>query len=235
MDQAALVAENARLREELDLIRRRLVQLESDVRAQVARDLHDGPVQQVAAAGLHLSYLRRVFDRAPAMAPEVIDDLDDQLARVMRLLRTTLYELRPLGLQEHGLVWVVEQYAEKLRGMDGPDVRLEVRSQPRRLPPTNEAAGFLIVQEAIMNARKHAAATVVLVSFSEEEARLRIDVVDDGRGFDLAATEARYSAASSLGLLSMRERAELVGGSMNIASTPGAGTTVSIWLPFEAG
>src|SRR5687768_593668 len=88
--QGDLLAENARLQEELRRARERLTRLENDVRAEIGSDLHDGPVQQVAAAGLHVSNLRRILERAPQMLPKAIDDLDDQLAKAMHDLRTVL-------------------------------------------------------------------------------------------------------------------------------------------------
>ncbi len=234
VEQAQLLAENVYLKDQLSTLRAQILRLEGEVRAAVARDLHDGPIQQMAAAGLHLTYLRRVLERAPGMLPEAIDDLDDQLARVMHDLRTALYELRPLGLEEHGLYWALEQYVAKLRGGHALDIRLLVPPGLRRLPVSYEAAVFYIVQEALMNVRKHAGAATATITFADQGTRIRVTIADDGHGFDLPAIEAGYATRGSLGILSMHERTSLIGGACMIATAPGAGTTVTIDIPFTA-
>ncbi len=156
-----------RLREELRVAREQLTRLEADVRARIGRDLHDGPVQQVAAAGLHINYLRRVMERAPTLMPQAIDELDDQLAQAMISLRTVLLELHPVGLEEHGLYWMLEQYASKFPTWGTLQLALDIPPELPRLPLGYETAIFIIIQEAIMNVRKHAAASKATITIRD--------------------------------------------------------------------
>ncbi len=232
--QAAVSVENARLYEELQAERDRLVRREAEVRAQIGRDLHDGPVQQVAAAGMHINFLRTLLKRAPEQVPEALDDLDVQLKQATSDLRTVLYELRPLGIEEEGLYVVLGRYVAKFRNPDGMHLHLDVPANLRRLPPNRETPTLIIIQEAINNARKHAQAADVQITLRDEGATLLVTVADNGRGFDVAALEQGYVQRGSFGLLNMRERAELIGGSWQITSALGAGTTVTLHIPFDS-
>jgi signal transduction histidine kinase len=231
-DGSQLQAENTRLRDELRATRERLLQLEIDIRAQIGRELHDGPIQQVAAAGLHVNYLRRILERAPGMTPQAIEELDDQLAKAMHSLRTVLLELRPVGLKEHGLAWMTEQYALKFPPWEGLRFAFEIEPDLPRMPVEHETALFIIVQEAIMNVRKHAKASVVTITMRVVDHTFRVVVSDDGTGFDMEAQQERQIERGSVGLLSMRERAERMGGTVEVLSTPGSGTAVTITVPL---
>lgn len=230
--QAAVAVENARLYEELRAERDRLLRREYEVRAQIGRDLHDGPVQQVAAAGMHVNLLRTIVKRDPKRLPEALDDLDTQLKQATHDLRTVLYELRPLGIEQEGLYVVLERYVEKFRDPHGVQLHLEMPSDLRRLPPNREAPTLIIVQEAVNNVRKHAQAKHVYITLRDAKDMLVVSVRDDGKGFDVAALEEGYIQRGSFGLLNMRERAELIGGTWQIESAKGQGTTVTIRVPF---
>lgn len=233
VSQAAVAIENARLYEELRAERDRLVRREAEVRARIGRDLHDGPVQQVAAAGMHVNLMRKMIQRAPDQLPTALDDLDEQLKQATHDLRTVLYELRPLGIEEEGLYVVLGRYVAKFRDPNGLHVHLDVPPDLRRLPPVREAPTLIIVQEAVNNVRKHAHAHDVYVTLRDVDDQLVVQVRDNGRGFDVAALEAGYVRRGSFGLLNMRERAELIGGACTIESVIGEGTTVTLRIPFS--
>ncbi len=211
-----------------DLIRR-----EMEVRAQIGRDLHDGPVQQIAVAVVEVQYARRIAQHAPEQLPDVLDDLEAHLKRITHDLRTVLYELRPLGIVEEGLVPVLQQYVERLHMPSLPRIHFDALPDVRRLNPDQEAAIFVIVQEAINNIRKHAAAHDIWITVREDDHALLVTVRDNGRGFDLPAVEATYTRRGSYGLLNMRERAQLIGGECAIRSEPGRGTSVEIRIPYQ--
>lgn len=214
---------------ELQALRDQLLHVESEVRAQIARDLHDGPVQQVAAAGLHLMYIRRAMERAPHLLPGAINDLDDQLARTMTMLRSVMYELRPPGIAERGLYQIVKEYVAYYQATNDIQVRLEIPDTLGRLPEAHQYSIFFMLQEALINVRKHAQATVTSVTFRDEDTGLCIEISDNGHGFDSTATPFR----SSFGLTGMRERVERLGGTLQVDSVQGKGTHVRIWVPFS--
>lgn len=233
-DTIGLDADNQRLREELRKANERLLHLEIDVRARLGRELHDGAIQQVATAGLHINYLRRVLERAPSLMPQAIDELDDQLAKAMGSLRTVLLELRPVGMKEHGLYWMLEQYASKFPTWGSLTLKLDIAPDLPRLPLDREMAIFMIIQEAIMNVRKHAAATEATISVRAVDGTLHFIISDNGQGFDVNAQRQQQIMRGSLGLQIMPERAKQIGGTVTIMSTPGSGTAVTIAVPFLA-
>jgi len=210
-----------------------LIRREMEVRAQIGRDLHDGPVQQIAVADVAVQYARRVAQHAPERLPKALDDLQAQLKRITRDLRTVLYELRPLGIAEEGLLSVLQQYVERFHDANGIHVHLDAPPHLRRLDPDHEAAIFNIVREAVNNARKHAAARDIWIKLHEDAQALYVEVRDNGRGFDLQAVESGYIQRGSYGLLNMRERALLIGGNCAISSEPGQGTSIEIRVPFN--
>jgi PAS domain S-box-containing protein len=225
-------AENARLLSELRTERDRLVRREVEVRAQIGRDLHDGPVQQVAVATIAVQHARRVAQREPERLDETLHDLQEQLKRVTHDLRNVLYELRPLGIAEDGLEGVLRQYVERFRDPSGLQIHLDVPGGLRRMDVDRESAAFIIVQEAVNNARKHAQARDIWITVREQDDALDVEVRDNGRGFDLQATQANYIKRGSFGLLNMCERAQLIGGTCDMWSAPGAGTRIAVSVPF---
>ena len=141
----------------------------------------------------------------------------------MQEMRSLVFELRPADLESEGLVATLEKHVDVLQRVHGADIALEVAGD-RRLDPRVEKELFRIVQEAIGNALKHAGASSIRVRV-QVDGRALLSVTDDGAGFDAVAAPAR---TRRLGLTSMRERAEALGGTLAVHSRPGAGTTVSV-------
>lgn len=226
--------ENDRLTSQLRIERDRLLRREVEVRTQIGRDLHDGPVQQVAVADLSVQYVRRVAEHAPERLNQALDDLHEQLQRATRDLRSVLYELRPLGIAEEGLIVVLQQYLSKLGDAQGLRIHFAAPANARRLLPDHEAAVFIIVQEALNNARKHSKAQDVWITIQADANALTAEVRDNGRGFDLAQVQASYIQRGSFGLLNMSERAQLIGGACEMRSAVGDGTSVVVRVPYTA-
>lgn len=233
IDQKRAEAESVQRASMLQMERDRLLRREVEVRTQIGRDLHDGPVQQVAMAGLMTQFVRRVAARAPEKLDEALDDLEEQLKRATQDMRTVLYELRPLGISEEGLVAVLQQYIGKLRDPNGLRVHLDAPLGLRRLAADHEAAMFIIIQEAINNVRKHAAAQNVWITLTDDGAALCAMVQDDGCGFDVQQTQRNYVARNNFGLLNMEERAQLSGGTCAFESVIGMGSIARIRIPYS--
>jgi PAS domain S-box-containing protein len=231
-DRKATETVNAELTEALRIERDRLLRREIEVRTQIGRDLHDGPVQQVAVADLTVQYVRRMAEREPERLGEALDDLRAQLQRATRDLRTVLYELRPLGIAEEGLVMVLHQYVARIHDHNGLCIHLNASDNLPRIAPDYEAAVFIIVQEAINNVRKHAKARNIWITLGANAADLFAEVRDDGCGFPVEQIQANYIQRGSFGLLNMAERAQLLNGSCVVTSAPGAGTSVTVRVPL---
>ncbi len=231
-NQAVLAMQNAQLYESLRRERDRVVEKDEEARRRVARDLHDGPVQLVAAMAMKSEIIKRLATVDPAMMVEEIDALSEMSHRASRDLRTVLFELRPVMLESHGLVATLREYVQKMRDSQSAPLRLDAGGFDRRLPPKSESTIFTIIQEAVNNALKHAEAKNVWIRLAEREQTLVAIVEDDGVGFDMAAVTGSYGSRGSLGLLNMRERAEMVDGMLTVRSMQGFGTTVTLRVPI---
>lgn len=231
--QAAIAVENARLVRSLKEEHDRLLAKEAEVRATIARDLHDGPTQSIAAIAMNIEFIKRLMRAMPERVESELEVLSDLVMKTSYDIRTLLFELRPLGLETQGLLATLQQYVSRFRDPSGSmRLRLEAPASIPRLPVEVEGAIFMIVQEAVNNARKHARAAEVVVYLYQEDGQLVASVRDRGRGFNLPAVESSYNSRGSLGLLNMRERARLIGGECRIRSAEGEGTTVELRVPL---
>jgi signal transduction histidine kinase len=231
--QAAIAVENARLVRSLKEERDRLLAKEAEVRAAIARDLHDGPTQSVAAISMNIEFVKKLMRAMPDRVEKELDVLADLVQKTAYDIRNLLFGLRPLGLETQGLLATLQQYVSRYRDPNGSmKLRMEAPQSIPRLPVEIEGVIFIIVQEAVNNARKHAHANEVVIYLYQEEGQLVASVRDRGRGFNLLVVESSYNTRGSLGLLNMRERARLIGGEFRIRSVEGEGTNVELRVPL---
>ncbi|EFO79329.1 GAF domain-containing protein [Oscillochloris trichoides DG-6] len=233
--QAAIAIENARLYQSLKEERDRLLSKEAETRYAIARDLHDGPTQSVAAIAMNIEFIKKLFRAMPERVPAELDTLAELVHKTTNDIRTLLFELRPLGLETQGLLITLQQYVERWRDPSGNTTRLRIEAPMNvpRLPSEIEAAAFIIIQEAVNNARKHAHSDVITIYLYVEEDVFVASVRDRGRGFNVALVESNYNTRGSLGLLNMKERARLIGAELRIRSEPEQGTTVELRIPLS--
>jgi signal transduction histidine kinase len=201
----------------------RLVAAQEDERHRVANDIHDDPLQKLAALSMQLQLLRGTA------RPETVEMLDKMIVTVrgtMTSMRQMIFDLRPSALDEEGLgAAILELLQTRCLDLD-----FDVDDQLTHDPPDDLCVIlYRIVQEALANVLKHAEATSVRVSLLERRDGVLVTVEDDGKGFQ--TPEKLRSAPGHLGLSSMRERAETAGGSCQIRSLPNCGTTVEVWIP----
>jgi signal transduction histidine kinase len=237
-NQAAIAIENARLYQSLRDERDRIIQAQEDVRRQVARNLHDGTVQFLSAISMGIDHLERLLEIKPEAAKSELAALRALTRQATQQARLALFELRPLILETQGLIPALEAYAQQLQGSERFGIHLEA---PASLPNLNSSVAttvFAIVQEAVNNAKKHASPRDVWLRLSREENWLQVVVQDNGKGFDPQEVEREYDRQGSIGLLSMRERAELIDGYLEIQSSstrshPGTKVILRVPLPDE--
>lgn len=232
---AIMALHNAQLIFDLKEERNKLISKEEEVRHQLARDLHDGPAQALAAITMNVEFIKRLLERDPQRVIEELDKLSSLAKRTTYEVRTMLFELRPLVLETQGLRVTLEQYLERFKsGSAGTAIVLEAEGMDDvRLDTKTEGTLFNIIQEAINNALKHAQAAHIWVRLRHEGGHLVTVVQDDGVGFDMQGVLRTYEKRGSFGLLNIDERARLVGGNAEIASLPGEGTNVTIIVPIE--
>jgi signal transduction histidine kinase len=236
---AAIAIENARLHQNVLIERDRVVVAQEEAQKELARDLHDGPTQLVAGMLMRLDFVKKALTRDPSLVEKEIEQVMELGQRASHQMRTLLFKLRPLILETQGLVPALETFLTRLQQEEtGATLHLEVRTergddQLTRQGPKDEAAVFAIVQEAVNNALKHAQADKIWVRLAEQAGELMVMVQDDGVGFDTAAVESNYEQRGSLGMVNIRERAELVGGHLTLRSVPGQGTEVMVRVPWK--
>lgn len=206
----------------------RLVHAQEEERRKIAGDIHDDSIQVMTAVGMQLETLRLTLRDAGQLS--LLDQLQDVVSLSIARLRSLLFELHPLALDREGLAPALRNYLELFEREGGIPYRLENRLDAD--PPTEtRVILYRIAQEAIVNIRKHARATRVDILLEGRDDGFAMKVSDDGLGF--SPDEGDRLLPVHLGLAAMRERAEIAGGSFSILSAPGAGTTVTVWLPAE--
>ncbi len=208
---------------------RKLLSAQEDERRRIARELHDETCQTVAALAVGLDTVRRAA--TPEEASTKLEDARALVSRTLDGLHRVIFDLRPSVLDDLGLVSAVRWWVSRHLTPTGITARLEVEDLDERLPSTVEIPVFRAVQEALTNALRHSGAKTVLIQMSREGGTLSVDVEDDGRGFNPADVATPSETGQGLGLLGMRERIEILGGTLTIDSSPGAGTHVAFTIP----
>ena len=215
---AAIAIANARLYEES-----RELSIVAE-RNRLALDLHDAVTQKLFALVLSADAARTLLERDPAAAREQVQKLQSQAQDALDELRTLVFELRPPDLEKDGLGEALRKHVEVLRRLEEREIGLDV---VRDVPPhaARDREVLRIAQEALQNALRHANGERIDVRLEADDGRLLLEIADDGVGFDPDAVALR---SRRLGLTSMEERAARVGGTLEIRSAPGAGTTVRL-------
>lgn len=231
-NQAAIAFQNARLYQNLRMEHDQIIRSENEMRQKLARDLHDGPTQKVAALLMQLDYINRLLDHNPAGAKVELEKARTVAQQAVREIRTSLFALRPLALETKGLSAALEQYCQRLREAENIPIQVDAGQFGSELDPRIAATVFAIVDEAVNNARKHAGGVPIFVRAARQNDSLVAVIQDRGPGFDLDKVVSSYDERSSLGLQSMRERAKLIDGDLRIDSAPGRGTRITLIVPL---
>ena len=206
---------------------RQLLEVQETERRHLARELHDTVGQELTGLSLNLMMIRSMIPpEGPGEMASRLEDSQELLEHTTENLRGVMVELRPPGIDELGLLPALKEHAMRVGRRSGLKVTVEGAEPRRRLPRTMEIAIFRIVQEALNNTVKHAAATEVAIVLEQQPNILRLTVADNGRGFD--AFPATPGGLHGMGMTTMRERAEAVGARMEIQSVAGKGTRVIV-------
>lgn len=238
--QAAAAIDAARLFTEVDAARAqaeglaaRVVQAQEEERRRIARELHDEVGQLLTGAKLSQEMLAADLPAEPAELRERALENVDLLDETMDVVRKLSLDLRPAALDELGLSAALEWHIERYQHQTGIKVTFRKALLPKRLPDPQATAVYRIVQEALTNVARHASASEVSVEIACEGQHLRMQVTDNGCGFDTAAVLRTGSAERHFGLVGLQERAALLGGKARVRSKPGQGTTITVELPLS--
>jgi signal transduction histidine kinase len=221
---AAIAITNARLYE-----RSRELSILSE-RNRLALELHDVVSQKLFSLNLAAEAAATLLDRGPDEARPQLERVRDLAREALAELRSLIFGLRPAELERDGLEGVLRKEATMLQRVHGVKVRVEAEGEPPAVEPACAGEILRIVEEALHNAVRHAAAHTVTVRLHGADHTLKVEVTDDGIGFDPTDPELR---SHHLGLTSMEERAREIGGTLTLSARPGSGTVVSLEVPVN--
>jgi signal transduction histidine kinase len=224
--QAGAVAYTAHLTGDLIRARQRLVSAREEERRRIRRDLHDGLGPQLASLSLKLDAARNLLESRPDEANRLLSETKEQVQDAVKDIRRLVYNLRPPTLDELGLMSALRERAATYGEGQGPHIYVEGPEKLPSLPAAVEVAAYRIIQEAVNNAAQHGEASHCWIQV-ELDTGLSIDIIDDGVGF-VEGTRA------GVGITSMRERTDELGGSFRIDPGSKGGTSVQAWLPIDS-
>lgn len=200
-------------------------------RARLARELHDSVTQSLFSLNLTLRAARRNMQLSPTQAEGLLDNVQELAQGALAEMRALIFELRPQALANEGLISALEKHSDSVRARSGLQVYLDVTGD-RRLRLEVEEALYQIAREALHNVVKHAHARAAWVCLDLEGPGVSLSIRDDGRGFDPSAIAS--NGGSHIGTSTMRERAEAIGGTLALTSSPGNGTEVLVTVSVAA-
>lgn len=234
--QAVIPLQNARLYQDLFEEKERMIEVHEEARKKLARDLHDGPTQSIAAMAMRLNIIRHIMIKDVKGAGEEIVKLEELAQRTTKEIRHMLFTLRPLILESQGLAAAVQAMADKMMETYAQEVVVNIDERvTTQLDMGKQGVIFYIIEEAVNNARKHASAESITVRLRQMESGIAfLEILDNGVGFDMKSMSGGYDqrANSSLGMVNLRERSELVNGLLQIDSAPGKGTKIQVYIPL---
>lgn len=232
-DQTLISLQNADLHQRLTSEKQRMLQVEEEVRKELAHALHDGPTQSVASIAMRISFIRSLMINNPDQAMKELAKVEQVARQTTQEIRGMLYTVPPVALETSGLNTAIEMIAARIGESNGLRVHFTGGDFEDALDEEAKMVTFYVVEEAINNAQKHANASLIDVRLVTENGFFVARVQDNGVGFDIEQVNANYGAQGCLGLLSMRQRAERGRGKLTIDSTPGKGTLVRLVLPMR--
>jgi two-component system sensor histidine kinase DegS len=206
-----------------------IVNAQEAERQRLSRQMHDGPAQALSNFILQTEIAMRLLDADPVQAKDELGNLKDSALSTFQKVRGFIFELRPMMLDDLGLVPTLKKYSEAFKDQSGMDVSLMVTGSERRLEPYLEVMIFRAVQELMGNASRHSQATLIKIQVDLGNDLIRVNVEDNGKGF----SPDILKDSPSLGLKLIRERVEILGGKFDVDSTVGSGTRISFAVPSK--
>ena len=219
--------------EQLRSLSAHLETVREEERKRIAHDLHDETSQLLASLTAHLEAALGTLPPAAGKSRNMIKKAQNLSIKILDQLHKLIYELRPSLLDDLGLVAAIGSLIDSRLETAGVKASLKVIGKERRLPPAVETTLFRVTQEAFNNIARHAHARNVDVRVHFKRSLVKMSVKDDGKGFDVDKTISSKSGLHGFGLLTMKERLELVNGSFDIQSGPGKGTEITIEIPLN--
>lgn len=213
----------------------RVIEAQENERKRLARQMHDGPAQSMTNFILQAEICQRLFDRNPDRAAEELNNLKNVATGTFQKIRDFIFDLRPMMLDDLGLIPTIRRYIDSFHEKSGIKTAIHILGDERRLESHREVIMFRTIQELLGNARDHARATQITVTLEIGLDTVTCTVEDNGQGFKpevlFADEQDEPRESKALGLKTLRERVELIGGHMDVDSEEGAGAKITVTIP----
>jgi two-component system sensor histidine kinase DegS len=210
----------------------RIISAQENERQRLARQMHDGPAQSLTNLILQAEICERLFDTDPVRARAELGVLKDAVTSNFQKVREFIFDLRPMMLDDLGLNPTLKRYIQDFEAKSGLACNLVITGKEQRLPPHAEVTVFRVVQSLLNNVGEHANATHVEISLDLGPDGLKAKVEDDGSGFDVAEVMAAARQRKTMGLMTIIEQVEMLGGEIHFESSVGRGTKAELNLPI---
>ncbi len=213
----------------------KLIKAQEEERKRVARDIHDGPAQLIANLVIKAELCEKLIDKDKEKAKNELSSLKDFLRSSLRDVRQIIYNLRPMSLDDLGLIPTLQRYIAKYIEESNIPVEFLVLGEPKPLKPVVELAAFRIVQEALTNIKRHSGAKNASISVEYAGNQVNLLISDDGKGFDKKEIQMTKWEDAGYGLLNIKERVELLNGKFDIRTARNKGTRIFASLAVDIG
>ena len=228
------VTETRLLRENMEFYRRQMVIAQEEERKRIARELHDETAQSLASLSVAIGDVILMIEKDNEAAYQQLQEIPSKIEKTVEEVRRFSHALRPSLLDKFGLTSSLKLLSREMKADYGLNCVVKVTGAEVDLSPEIELTAYRIIQEALHNVTKHTKATKATIEVTFSHDAVKVEIIDCGGGFKLPDMLSNYARNGKLGLISMNERANLVGGTFMISSNQGIGTTVSIEIPREA-
>jgi two-component system sensor histidine kinase DegS len=212
----------------------RVIEAQENERQRLARQIHDGPAQSLTNLILQAEICERLFDSDPVQARVELGNLKNATNATFQKIRDFILTLRPMMLDDLGLIPTLKQYVQDFEEKTGLSVNYTVMGREVRLASHSEVTVFRVIQELLTNVNKHAHASHIQVIIDFQDRVLVASVEDDGSGFDVNEAQDTSQQRRGLGLATIQERTEMLGGEVRVESHIGRGTKVRIQIPITS-
>ena len=230
LDEIIFTVEDLNKRQLLGI---KIIEAQEEERQKLARDIHDGPAQSMANILIKTEICEKFMDIEQKRSKEELQNLRNIVRETLKDIRKIIYDLRPMSLDDLGLIPTLERYIHNFMKDTGIEVGFNVIGPVEKLESGIEIAIFRIVQESLSNISKHSQGTFAKVSIEYSTTRLNLSIIDNGIGFNIEKINKVGSTTSGgFGLMNIRERVELLDGKLQINSSPGEGTRLNLYIPL---
>ncbi len=214
------------------LVAPKIIQAQEEERRRVAREIHDGPAQSMANVVLRSEVCEKLLDTNPAAARKELQCLRELVRNCLRDIRRIIFDLRPMALDDLGLIPAVSRYVENIKERQNIEINLHCRGEEKRFDSIIEVALYRVIQEGVQNVLKHARATSIDIDLETNSESVTLVISDNGQGFVLEE-HFKEPKSNKYGIIGIKERVEILGGQFSIDSKLGFGTKVVAIIPVE--